>query len=104
MRVHAFTGLVARPEVVAERLDDMVCRYTDMSDTGLEHAKHATKYAASGPNLLAPGIHVRGESVEVAKQLVSTVQYVDIHRRNGLCFGQVPELDGEGREGVVLTF
>ena len=77
--LQSFAGLVTRPEVVAERLDDMVGGHADVSCPGLHHLQHCTEHARdrSVRRILALG--EPAEAVEVAKQLVGAVEQMYDH-------------------------
>ena len=50
-RLDALAGLVARPEVVAERLDDVIGRDADVRRALLQHLQHRVQHAdARAPN------------------------------------------------------
>ncbi len=82
-RVHALTRLVARPELVAERLDDVVRGHAQVRAAALEHAQDRRDDAAHRPQLggRAPIEHGRRRE-EVAEELVRAVDQVDMHGQN----------------------
>src|SRR5206468_9119090 len=65
----ALPGLVVGPEVVAERLDDVIGRHTDVSRSGLDHLQYRMQHAADGAEGLilalaemAPAVNWRNSS------------------------------------------
>ena len=77
--VDALAGLVARPELVAERLDDVVGGDADVGGAALDHPEHGVHHAARrGERRLG----ARGgalPAVEMPEQLVGAVDQVDDH-------------------------
>ena len=47
-RLDAFAGLVAGPQPVAKRLDDVIGRNADVSRAGLDHLQHGLQHADHG--------------------------------------------------------
>ena len=47
-RIDPFTGLVARPQIVAERLDDVVSGDADVRGAAVNHLRHGAKHAVHG--------------------------------------------------------
>jgi hypothetical protein len=71
--------LIAGPETVAEGLDDVIGRDTDVSRSGLDHLQDGIQHAdhgAEGP-ILALG--EAAKAVEVAEQLVGAVYEMNDH-------------------------
>ena len=58
--VHALARLVAEPEVVAERLDDVVGGHADVRRPLLEHPEHRAEHAAHRGDLDAVGSRCDG--------------------------------------------
>ena len=77
---HARTRLVARPQLVAERLDDLVGGHTDVGGPLLEHHEQRAHDAAHRGDLDAVVVEVRGHGEVVAEQLVCPVDEMDLHR------------------------
>src|SRR4029453_13280860 len=79
-RIDPFAGLVARPEPVAERLDDVIRGHAQVRRAPLEHAEHRGHDAAHGPELLRGGaLERRCRREEVTKELVRAVDQMDDH-------------------------
>ena len=79
----AVAGLVAGPEPVAERFDDVVGRDADVRRSRLDHLQHGIQHAdhgAEGP-ILALG--EAAQAVEVAEQLVRAVDEMNDHALAG---------------------
>ena len=102
--VDAGAGLVARPEVVAERLDDVVGRDADVRRSGLEHLQHGVQHAGRGAERLIVALAAAAAAVEVAEQLVGAVDEVDDHRgaEDGRPRPASPEI-GRGRRRARQT-
>src|SRR6185436_985015 len=79
--VDPFAGLVPGPEVVAERLDDVVGRDAHVRGAGLEHLEDAVQDAGGGGvRALRLRLAARAsQAVELAEQLVRAVDEVDDH-------------------------
>ena len=73
-------GLVAGPQVVAERLDDVIGRDADMRRALLDHLQHRLQHAAHGAERAVLALVEAAVAVEVAEQLVGAVDEVDDHR------------------------
>ena len=76
---HAGTGLVARPQLVAERLDDVVGGHTQMRDAAFEHGQHARDNAPGGAEADTVGGLARRHPEVMAEQFVGAVDEVDLH-------------------------
>ena len=73
--------LVTRPEVVAERLDDVVGRHTHVGRAALQHPEHGGHHAPHCRELVPlPVPCALGKPVEMAEQLVGAVDDMDVHR------------------------
>ena len=77
--VYAGAGLVAGPELVPERLDDMVGSHPDVRDAAFKHSEDGGKHAPRRGHLAALLVDVRGKGEEVTKQLVCAVEKVNVH-------------------------
>ena len=78
LRRHALARLVARPQVVAEALDDVVRRHADVGGALLQELQRRGEHTDGGP--VRPGILVPGGLPEVLpEQLVGAVDQVDLH-------------------------
>ena len=86
--------LVAGPETVAEGLDDVIGRDTDVSGSRLDHLQHCIQHSdhgAEGP-ILALG--EAAKAVEVAEQLVGAVYEMNDHDfRHQSAAGEAPGLN-----------
>ncbi len=83
IRRHAGGRLVAAPELVAERLDDMVGRDADVRRAFVDHAENRAQHAADGGHFATLGIFAEGQRVVVPEQLVSAVNQMDVQGRLG---------------------
>ena len=75
----ALPGLVVGPEVVAERLDDVIGRHTDVSRSGLDHLQYRMQHAADGAEALILALAEMAPAVKLAEQLVRTVDEMNDH-------------------------
>ena len=85
--------LVAGPETVAEGLDDVIGRHTDVSGSRLDHLQHSIQHSdhgAEGP-ILALG--EAAKAVEVAEQLVRAVYEMNDHAFVTRARGEAPGLN-----------
>ena len=87
--IDAGAGLVARPEVVAEGLDDVIGRDADVRRAGLEHLQHGVQHAGRGAERLTVAPAAAAAAVEMAEQLVGAVDEVDDHVARGWQIGGV---------------
>ena len=78
-RVHARARLVPRPQLIAERLDDVVGRHADVAGAALDHAEHGAHDPPGCGHLTPAAVDVRRQGEEVAKQLVGAVYEIDVH-------------------------
>ena len=74
----AFAGLVAWPQFVAERLDDVIGRNGDVRGTALDHAQHRREHASNRGDLAAVRIARGRQRVVVAEQFVCAVDQIDV--------------------------
>ena len=77
--VDAGPGLVAVPQLVAERLDDVVRGHADVRRPGLDHLQNHLQHAPHCPERRIALLHP-ADAVEVAKELIGAVDEVDDHR------------------------
>ena len=78
----AGAGLVAGPEVVAERLDHVVGGDAEMGGAALDDLQHGVQHAGDRAEGLVLALVEAALAVEVAEQLVGAVDEVDDHRRS----------------------
>src|SRR5262245_31872842 len=78
-RIDAFAGLVVRPEIVAEGLDDVIGRHADVGRSALEHLRDRMQDAGHGSEGRV-GVPEAPDSVELAEELVGAVDEVNDHR------------------------
>ncbi len=76
----ARAGLVARPQAVAKRLDDVIRRDADVRRAAADQAVDRGDDAAHGRYLAALFVFLRRQREVVAKQFVGAVDEVDDHR------------------------
>ena len=69
----AVAGLVARPETIAKRLDDVIGRHTDMRRSSLDHLQNGIEDADDRAQGLVLALVEAAQAVEVAEQLVRAV-------------------------------
>ena len=80
--LHALARLVAGPEIVAEGLDDVIGRHTDVSRSRLDHLQHGVQHAGHGAEGRILALVEAAKAVEVAEQLVGAVDEMDDHAVN----------------------
>jgi hypothetical protein len=90
-RIDAVSGLVTGPQVVAERLDDVISGHSNVSSAVGHHAEDRHDHATGGP-YLAPVISLtRRLAVEVSEELVRAVDEMDIHGgKSASCGDELP--------------
>src|SRR6185312_7385332 len=76
----AFACLVAGPERVAKRLDDMIGGDTDMGRAGLEHLHDGAQHTNDGAEGWILSLHEAAQTVKVPEQLVGAVEEMNDHR------------------------
>ena len=74
----AFAGLVAWPQLVAKRFDDVIGRHGNVRGAALDHAQHRREHAADRGDLAAVLIPRGGQRVVVPEQLVCAVDQIDV--------------------------
>jgi hypothetical protein len=72
-------GLVAGPEVVAERFDDVVGGHRQVGGAVSEQVEHRAEDALERSDLQAVGVLLGRHRVEVPEELVGAVDQVDQH-------------------------
>ena len=82
IRRNARSGLVARPEVVAERLDHMVGCDANVRHADLHEAEKRCEHAADGPHLAAITIARRRHCEVVTKEFVRAVDEIDVQKNS----------------------
>ena len=75
----AVAGLVAGPEVVAERLDDVIGRDADVRGAAFDHLEHGVEHAEHGAEGLVLPLVEAAQAVEMTEQLVGAVDEMDDH-------------------------
>ena len=75
-------GLAARPELVAERLDDVVGGDADVALALLDHLEHRLQDADDGTERSVLALVEAAQAVEVAKELVGAVDEMNDHDRD----------------------
>ena len=78
IRIDPFTGLVARPQLIAERLDDVIGRDGHVGRAALHQAEHGADDPAHCAHLAAVSITRRWNGVVVPEQLVGAVDQMDL--------------------------
>src|SRR3989449_551465 len=76
----AVPGLVAGPEPVAEGLDDVIGRHSDVGGALLDHLQDRVQHADDGAEALILVLGEATPAVELAEQLVGAVQEMNDHR------------------------
>ncbi len=82
-RLDALAGLVAGPQVVAERLDHVVGGHPDVRRAVVEHALHRGQHAAHRAHLHARRVARRRHGEVVPEELVGAVDEMHVHREPG---------------------
>ena len=77
----AFAGLVAGPELVSERLDDVIGRHRQVRGASVDHPEDRADHAAHRANLQAVGVACRRHRVVVTEQLVGSVDEKNLQAR-----------------------
>ena len=79
-RLDALAGLVAGPQIVAERLDDVIGRDADVRRAALDHlAARCCSTPSDGAEGLVLPLAEAAQAVEVTEQLVGAVDEMDDH-------------------------
>src|SRR2546429_2894762 len=81
VRLDAFAGFIARPEIIAKRFNDVVGGHTDVRRASLEHPEHRAEHADDRGDFVAISVELFRHRVEMPEQLVGAVQEVDFHDR-----------------------
>jgi len=69
----ALAGLVARPEAIAERLDDVIGGDADVRGAALDHLQHRVQHAGHGAVGFVFALVEPPQAIEVTEQLVRAV-------------------------------
>jgi hypothetical protein len=77
--IHALARLVPVPEPVAERLDDVIRRDTEVRGAGLEHLQHGMEDPVDRAEWRILPLVKTPQAVEMAEQLVGAVHEVHDH-------------------------
>ena len=75
----AVAGLVAGPQAVAERLDDVIGRDADVRGAFLDHLQHGVEHADDGAEGQVLALAEAAQAVEVSEQLVRAIDEVNDH-------------------------
>ena len=78
-RLDSVTGLVPRPERIAERLNDVIGGYANVRRPGFVHLQHSIQDADNRPVLRIVPCAPSTQAIEVAVQLVSPIDEVYDH-------------------------
>jgi hypothetical protein len=78
-RFDAVAGLVPRPQVVAERLDDVVGRDADVRCAAFDSLQYGVEDAEHGAERFVLPLAEAAQTVEVTEQLVGAVDEMDDH-------------------------
>src|SRR5262249_31930959 len=73
----ARAGLVAGPQVVAERFDDVIGRDAQVGGSAFQHAEDGAQHAGDGADFISPGVVLPGHGKEMPEQLVGAVEEMD---------------------------
>ena len=82
VRFDACAGLVAWPQPVAKRLDDVIGRNSDVRGAAADHAQHRRDDASDRGDLAAVPIPCGRQRVVVPEQLVCAVDQIDVQVRS----------------------
>ena len=103
--VDARAVLVPRPQVVAERLDDVVGGHADVGGALLQHLQHGARPRPGWRATSSPVVgHVRRQREVVAEQLVGPVDQVDLEAHGSILAGRAScaRTDAIGRRAMLL--
>ena len=78
-RIDAVAGLVAGPELVTERLDDMVGGNAKMRGALLDHLQDGVEHARDGREGLVLSLVESAQAIEMAEELVGAVDEMNDH-------------------------
>src|SRR5262249_529229 len=88
--VHPLGSLVPGPELVPERLDDVVGRDADVGRILLEHLEHGVQYPRNPAERRILALAIAARTVEVPEEPVGAVEQVDDHV--GMLASSVPRI------------
>ena len=75
----SFTGLVARPELVTKRLDDVIRCHANVRCSLFDHLQHTVEHAQHGAERLVFPFIESALPVEMTKEFVGAVDEMDDH-------------------------
>lgn len=81
----AFAGLVAGPQLVAERLDDMIGGDAQVRGAALDGLEHGVEDAEHGAERRILALVEAAQAVEMTEELVSAVDEVNDHAPAAVC-------------------
>ena len=82
IRVNPFAGFVIGPQFIAERLDHLIGRHTDVRRATLNQTQQRREYASHRGHLTTIAIARRGKRVIVPEQFVSAIDQVYVRQLN----------------------
>jgi len=80
-RLDSLAGLVARPERIAKRFDDVVRGDAEMRGAAFDHLEHAVQHAEHRTERLVLALVEAALTVEMTEKLVGAVDEMDLHER-----------------------
>jgi hypothetical protein len=75
---NALAGFVSGPELIAKRLDDVICRDAKVSGPFFQHPNYSSEHTSDSPEWRISFFETT-EAVEVSEKLVCTVNQVNDH-------------------------
>ncbi len=79
-RLDPVARLVLWPEIVAERLDDMIGRDAEVRRAAFNHLQHGIQYAEHGAEGSVVTLVEAAQTIEVSEQLVGAVDEMNDHQ------------------------
>jgi hypothetical protein len=79
---HPLPGLVAGPELVPERFDDVIGSHPEIPDALAEQAAEGGQHAPDGRNLAPTLVAGRRNRVVVTEELVRAIDEIDLQKRS----------------------
>ena len=78
----AFSGLIPRPQLITERLDDVIGRNRNVGCAAFDHAQYRSKDSADGSDFVTLAIVCGRQRVVVPEEFVRAVYEVNFQVRS----------------------